>query len=76
MVYDRYIYIILPNGIGVTTKIFQKNIKKLCNFKYNKRQLCEIKRKVTKFLINEKTQIRKYVKKIKNKGNAKKKRKD
>lgn len=60
MVYSSHIYIILPNAMCVTTKIFLKNRNNLCNFQHNKDKVCKNGRKVTKFWTNEKTQIREY----------------
>ena len=60
MVYSGHIYIILPKGICVTTKIILKSTKKLCNFRHIKEKVYKNERKVTKFWTNEKTQIREY----------------
>ena len=60
MVYSGHIYIILPKGICVTTKIILKSTKKLCNFRRIKEKVYKNERKVTKFWTNEKTQIREY----------------
>ena len=63
MVYGGHIYIILPNDICLTTKIFLKNTNNLCNFRHIKEKVYKNGRKVTKFWTNEKTQIREYAKK-------------